>query len=123
MDDTHSLSVQKCCKQSLEFGVLHAVAPALTDANLTDAIIIVAMKLPLLVQINRYGLITTMVRVSNWDIKPGDELCSLNECTKFGYSLLAAVVPMSFVSRCFLIQLAFNTDMTRQVAALVDPII
>ena len=66
MDDIHSLA-SEMLQTELEFDV-YAVAPALTDANLTDAIENCLDEAPVDGLCSRYGLITTKYgTMPNWD--------------------------------------------------------
>ena len=87
MDDTHSLA-SEMLQTELEFDDV-AVAPALTDANLTDAIENCLDEAPVDGLCSRYGLITTkfgtsssnacQIQINAWQVaalglfEPGDE--------------------------------------------------
>ena len=78
MDDIHSLA-SEMLQTELEFDV-YAVAPALTDANLTDAIENCLDEAPVDGLCSRYGLITTKFgTMPNWDMS---QVTTLNKAFK-----------------------------------------
>ena len=78
LDDTHSLA-SEMLQTELEFDV-YAVAPALTDANLTDAIENCLEEDPFYGLCSRYGLITTKYgTMPNWDMS---QVTNLREAFK-----------------------------------------
>ena len=78
MDDIHSLA-SEMLQTELEFDV-YAVAPALTDANLTDAIENCLDEAPVDGLCSRYGLITTKYgTMPNWDMS---QVTNLREAFK-----------------------------------------
>ena len=111
MDDIHSLA-SEMLQTELEFDV-YAVAPALTDANLTDAIENCLEEDPFYGLCSRYGLITTKYgTMPNWDMSQVTNLReAFKDATEFNGDISAwdtsQVTDMYWI---FLEASAFNQD-------------